>query len=122
MCEARAPALVLGYLSKEALELMREQALDLANPETTRREHLPRTPQDDQGDREETRWRPFLQYPECREARRRISINVQPDVMYQKQCISGDRSRQSEHDNSGGHPRAWRAIGTPSKQARDIVS
>jgi len=51
---------------------MREQSLDLANPETTRREHLPRTPQDDQGDREETRSRPFLQYPECREARRRI--------------------------------------------------
>ena len=54
---------------------MREQALDLVNPETTRREHLPRTPRDDQGVREETKWRPFLQYPECREARRRISYS-----------------------------------------------
>jgi anti-anti-sigma regulatory factor len=55
--------------SKEALELMREQALGLVNLETAWREHL----QDDHVDRKETKWRPFLQYPQCREAGRRIS-------------------------------------------------
>ena len=75
------------------------QKEDFVNPETTRREHLPRTPQNDQGDWEETKWRPFLQCPECQKLGGAFRIIVQPDVMFQKQCISGERSRQSENDN-----------------------
>src|SRR5271167_1858012 len=86
--------LLAYYFFKKGVRTMRKQAHHLMNLETTGWEYLRTAQQDDQGDREEPKWRPFLQYPRCRETGRHV-----PDVIFEKRRISGNRSRQSRHDN-----------------------
>jgi hypothetical protein len=52
---------------------MCEQAPNLSNIDTTVSKCLRTTAQDDQADSQEIKWRPFLQYPRCRDAVSHIS-------------------------------------------------